>query len=122
MVLAVVDDLMFSSKIRAVAERTGAVVRFARSKETALAEAHATPPRLVIIDLDRETTDPMGTIAAFKADATLQKVRLVGYVSHVQTERIAEAREAGCDTVLARSAFVNMLVELLTGALVPPSR
>jgi PleD family two-component response regulator len=120
MVLAVVDDLMFSSKIRSVAERTGAEVRFVRSKDAALIEARATAPQVVIIDLDREKTDPIGTIAAFKADAALHTIRLVGYVSHVQAGRIAEAREAGCDTVLARSAFVNMLAELLTGETAPP--
>jgi len=119
MVLAVVDDLMFSSKIRAVAERTGAAVRFARSREAALAEARSAAPRVVIIDLDRDALDPIGTIAAFKSDPALRTIRLVGYVSHVQAGRIAEAREAGCDSVLARSAFVNTLAELLAGAMEP---
>jgi len=120
MVLAVVDDLMFSSRIRAVAERTGAVVKFTRSKEAALAVARADAPALVIIDLDREATDPVGTIGAFKSDVTLRTIRLIGFVRHTNTGRIAEAREAGCDTVLARSAFVETLAELLTGA--PESR
>jgi CheY-like chemotaxis protein len=115
MVLAVVDDLMFSSRIRAVAERTGAAVRFAKSKEGALAEARTLAPALVMIDLDRAPLDPMGTIAAFKSDPALRAIRLVGYVSHVHAERISEARAAGCDTVLARSAFVNALPALLSG-------
>ena len=119
MVLAVVDDLMFSSKIRAVAERTGATVRFARSMGAALADARGEAPALVIVDLDRESIQPVGTIAAFKADPALRTIRLVGYVSHVNAGRIAEARDAGCDTVLARSAFVNALPGLLAGAAEP---
>jgi PleD family two-component response regulator len=115
MVLAVVDDLMFSSKIRAVAERTGSAIRFARSKDAALADARASAPALVIVDLDRDPIDPIGTVAAFKADPALRGIRLVGYVSHVHAARIADARAAGCDTVLARSAFVNALPVLLAG-------
>jgi hypothetical protein len=40
----------------------------------------------------------------------------LGYVSHVQTETINLARQAGVDQVLARSAFVEQLGGILTRA------
>jgi hypothetical protein len=58
--------------------------------------------------------DPIGTIAALKADATLSGVATLGFVSHVDSEIIAAARAAGIDEVLARSAFVARLGEILT--------
>ncbi len=39
---------------------------------------------------------------------------VVGFVSHVDTETITAARAAGIDRILARSAFVAQLPNLLT--------
>jgi hypothetical protein len=43
-------------------------------------------------------------------------IRTVGYVSHVDTGTIDAARAAGIDQVLARSAFVAQLGDILTTA------
>jgi len=43
-------------------------------------------------------------------------VPTVGFVSHVQANLIADARRAGVDQVLARSAFVTQLPQLLQGS------
>jgi CheY-like chemotaxis protein len=121
MVLAVVDDLLFSSKIRAVAERIGAPVRFVRTREAVPGEVLAAKPRLVIFDLDRAPLDPIGAIGALKADPATRGVRLIGFVSHVHADLIAAARAAGVDAVLARSAFVAALPELLAGTAPAPT-
>ena len=113
MVLAVVDDLLFSSKIRAVAERTGRPTTFVRSRSAVLPEIRSKRPDLVIIDLDRATLEPMGVIGDIKAQPDLGDLRVIGFVSHVNADLIAAARDAGIDLVLARSAFVTRLPELL---------
>jgi hypothetical protein len=48
-----------------------------------------------------------------KADPALEAITTLGYVSHVQTDTIAAARNAGIDQVLARSAFSERLGEIL---------
>ena len=116
MVLAIVDDLMFSSKIRTAADQLGIYVTFARSKDAALAAVREAAPSLVILDLNSSRTDPLGTVATLKADATTVAIRTVGYVSHVQTDVIEAARQAGVDEVMARSAFTARLAEILSGA------
>lgn len=116
MILAIVDDLMFTSKIRTAAAQLGVAVTFARSRETALTEMRAAIPSLVIVDLNSARSDPLGTVAAMKADPALSSVPTVGFVSHVQTDLIAAAREAGMDEVLARSAFTARLPEILQRA------
>lgn len=113
MILAVLDDLMFTSKIRTTAGQLGVDVRFARSADAALAEIRKSPPSLVILDLNNPRTDPLGIVAAVKQDAALTTVRTIGYASHVQTDVIDRARKAGVDTVLARSAFVQNLGDIL---------
>ncbi len=94
MVLAVVDDLMFASKIKSTAAQIGVTVTFARSSEAALTAMRATAPALVIFDLNSPRTDPLGTIAAMKLDAALASIPTVGYASHVQVDVINAARAA----------------------------
>jgi CheY-like chemotaxis protein len=115
MVLAVVDDLMFTSKIKTTARQLGVEVAFARSSDAALTGMRTTPPALVILDLNNSRTDPLGTVAAMKGDPALAAIPTVGFVSHVQTELIDAARAAGVDDVLPRSAFTARLPEILTG-------
>ena len=49
-----------------------------------------------------------------KEDPALASIPTVGYASHVQTDVINAARQAGVGEVLARSAFVQQLAEILT--------
>jgi hypothetical protein len=55
-------------------------------------------------------------IAAMKGEPGLSSIRTLGYVSHVDSETIDRARNAGIDQVLARSAFSEKLGEILTSA------
>ena len=116
MILALVDDLMFMSKIKAAAGQLGVVVTFARSADSALAAMRADAPSLVIFDLNNPRTDPLGTVSAMKRDAALSSIPTLGFASHVQTDVIDAARQAGVDEVLARSAFTMRLAEILTRA------
>lgn len=114
MILAVLDDLMFTSKIRTAASAVGATVEFARSSAAALEKMRERAPSLVIFDLNNPRTDPLGTVAAMKGDPALASMPTLAFVSHVQTELIAAARQAGVDEVLARSAFTMQLGEILS--------
>ena len=113
MVLCVIDDLIFSIKISTAAKSLGASVFFERNAENVLSTVRAKQPSLVIFDLNSAKLRPMNVIAAMKSDADLRNVRTLGYVSHVHTDVIAAARAAGIDEVLARSAFVDRLGEIL---------
>jgi CheY-like chemotaxis protein len=116
MILCVVDDLMFSVKISSAAKAANVPVMFERAPGAVLGRVRDERPSLVIFDLNSSRLAPIETIAAIKSDAELRGTRTMGYVSHVQTGVIAAAREAGCDEVLARSAFSEKLGAILTGA------
>src|SRR5215472_4871365 len=115
MVLALVDDLMFRSKIKSSAAGVGVAVTFAGSRDAALASMRAEPPALVILDLNNPRIDSIGTVGAMKRDAALSSIPTVGFVSHGDAETTAAARAAGVDEVLARSAFTAALPDLLSG-------
>jgi DNA-binding NarL/FixJ family response regulator len=113
MVLVAVDDLLFSSKIRATAKLAGVDIAFARTSQEILDQAHALKPALAIFDLNSAKSDPVTTIAALKNDPALASIRTVGFVSHVHTELIDAARAAGTDDVMPRSAFAARLADIL---------
>jgi CheY-like chemotaxis protein len=108
-VLAVVEDLMFATRIRESAKRAGVSVEFASSAEKALELASA-QPSLAILDLNFHRIQPLSLIAKLKG-----QVPMVAFFSHVQVELRLEAERAGCERVLPRSAFVQNLVDILAG-------
>ena len=116
MIIAAVDDLLFSSKIRSVAKPLGVETVFARTPDAVLAEARARKPALVVLDLDAGRVRPLEALAALRQDAELAGVRVVGFVAHVRADLVSAARAAGANEVMARSAFVNALPDLVAGA------
>jgi len=116
MILAVLDDLLFTSKIKTTANQLGIAVAFARSAENALAEMRKAAPTLVILDLNNPRTNPLQIVAAMKETPALASVPTVGFASHVQVDVINAARAAGVGDVLARSAFTQNLAAILTAA------
>jgi CheY-like chemotaxis protein len=116
MILIVVDDLMFSSRISTAAKAVGAPIRFTRSLDAVLDAARADTPALVILDLNSARSRPLEIVSALKANPHLAGIPTIGFVSHVDTATIEAARQAGIDRVLARSAFVEQLPALLEGS------
>ena len=114
MILCVVDDLMFATKISTAAKALQREVSFVRSPDALLARIRDERPALVIFDLNSAKLRPLEAVAAIKDDADLKSTRTLGYVSHVQSDVIAAARAAGIDEVLARSAFAERLGEILS--------
>lgn len=115
MVVAVVDDLLFSSKIRAVAQAAGAAVTFARSADAAVSAAGNDSTSLVIVDLESRSADAIEIVRSIRTSVRTE-LRIVGYGSHVNVERLKAARDAGCDHAMARSAFVATLPDLLASS------
>jgi CheY-like chemotaxis protein len=113
MMLVVVPDLLFGSKIREAARAAGVDLRFARTPDEILRHAREAAPSLAVFDLDNRATDPIAAIQALKRDPTLAGIRIVGFVSHVRADLVSAARAAGADEVLARSAFVAQLGDIL---------
>ena len=116
MIVCAVDDLLFSVKISTAAKALGVDIYFERSPDGVLRAVGEKQPSLVIFDLNSTRLKPMDAIAAIKGDPQLKGIRTLGYVSHVDSASIEAARQAGIDQVLARSAFVERLGEILTSA------
>ena len=103
-VLAVVSDLFFSVKLTEAAKRAGLALEFVTHSNDVLEKARS-KPSLIIFDLNFETAHPVKLIGELKGDSATKGISLIGYLSHIQVELKQQEQEAGCDMVLARSAF-----------------
>jgi len=111
-VLAVLDDLFFTVKINESAKRAGLPVEFLKSEKDAVEKAKE-HPAVIILDLNCTSVDALQLIRELKSNADTKSVGLIGYLSHIQGELKQQAQSAGCDMVLARSAFSQNLLQIL---------
>jgi DNA-binding NarL/FixJ family response regulator len=110
-IVAFVPDLMDRSKVSAAASGRASFVSRVEDLVTAVDAATAAGGRapLVVVDLGRPgVAELLPLLAALEPRPTV-----VGFGSHVDREQLADARRAGADRVLARSAFFADLAGLL---------
>ncbi len=111
-ILAAVEDLIFLSKIRQTAQLAGVEIETVDLRQ--VHDRLAGPGvRAVIFDLNHRSGSAVEVIRSLKSGGAANNIRLVGFLSHVQADLAAAAREAGCHVVMARSAFSQQLPQLL---------
>ena len=119
-IVAVISDLMFQSRVVEQAKRLGYAASVA---ETAgeLRETLEGDVALVALDLHVSGIDWRRAVSAAKE----RGVPLLAFGRHTEVSLLREAREAGCDRVVARSTLVEELPDLITElaskpAILPP--
>jgi DNA-binding NarL/FixJ family response regulator len=111
-VVALIDDLFFQLKVAETAKQLGIEFKVATNPD-ALFTLLEPPTMLVIVDLNSRN-QPVATIE--RLHATQKELRVVAFLSHVQTELAAQARAAGCLEVMPRSVFTQNLAAILQAA------
>jgi len=111
-VVALMDDLFFQMKLAETAKQLGVEVKVATNGD-ALMDLMSSQPKLVIVDLNSRS-HPIQTIELLRVSR--KDVRVVGFLSHVQTELAAQAQAAGCNEVMPRSVFTQNLAAILSVA------
>lgn len=112
-----IEDLFFLAKIQEVSRKIGVKVEFVKGDgKDALARITDAPenerPGLLVFDLNNNAAKPLTLIP--KVRAKLKKsVSIIGFLSHLQGDLKLKATEAGCDTVMPRSAFSQSLPNLI---------
>jgi PleD family two-component response regulator len=112
-IIAVMDDLFFSSKIREAAKPLGLNIEFVKNADGLIEKLESQKPSLLIFDLNSKICDSAKIIKNLKSSPALRDIPVLGYLSHVQTELKDKAAKAGCDIVLSRSKFSKDLKEIL---------
>jgi CheY-like chemotaxis protein len=107
-IVAAIDDLFFTVQVQGALRKAGAKVVFAQ-QESAILSHVRTKPLAVVVDLNARSFDAIALIRAIRSDLLSHALPILAFVSHVQLERRAAAKEAGANEVVARSALVQTL-------------
>ena len=114
LLLVVSDDLLLPSRIREAAKPLGYAVQTVSSAASAReALQKMPPPRAVLVGLNARRFDPLVFIRDVKADPQTQHLLVLAFAGHVETEKHADAREAGADLVVANSSVALHLPQIL---------
>jgi DNA-binding NarL/FixJ family response regulator len=111
-IVALMDDLFFQMKVAETAKHLGLELKVATNGD-ALIGLLDPVPNLVIVDLNARS-QPLSAIERVRA--AQKDLRVVGFLSHVQRDLAAQAQAAGCNEVMARSAFTQNLSAILSAA------
>lgn len=111
-----IDDLFFQAKIQETAKKLGVKVEFVKGEKDTVLRILDAPevakPTLLVFDLNNLNAKPMTLIPKFKGKFK-KATSIVGFLNHLQGDLKMKAVEAGCDTVMPRSAFSQSLPNLL---------
>jgi CheY-like chemotaxis protein len=102
------DDLLFSSRITGEARNLNLVVKTARSVEILKKIVGPEDPACVFVDLSNPGL-VLVDLMAWLRQSFSKMPRVVAYGSHVEAATLHSAREAGCDEVMPRSKFVEVM-------------
>jgi hypothetical protein len=108
-VVYLVQDLLFTSKIRETCSQLGHEAKGAPTA-AALVEA-AREAKMVIVDLRHRAA--LEALDALKS-AALAEVTVVGFIDHEKVDLMEAARAKGCREVMAKGQFSSELPRLLT--------
>ncbi|MBI4537526.1 MAG: response regulator [candidate division NC10 bacterium] len=112
-VVAVTDDLFIGARILETARRLRVPLTLLGWGEDLPERFRRLAPALALLDLTADSAEALQIIRRLKDDPASGRIVLVGFLPHVLQDRKLAAEAAGCDRVLARSAFSSQLPDLL---------
>lgn len=111
-ILALTPDLFFSTRIRSALERAGHGVRIVEEAEEAADAAEEMNPDLVILDIGAAGVWAWEEILR-ELQAAHPSLPVLAYGSHMNVEATRQAQALGAARVVAKSEFVNNMLNLV---------
>jgi DNA-binding response OmpR family regulator len=111
-VLLLSGDLAVLARVEGAARRAGEAVRQVANGAQATGICQSENVRLVVVDLSTPGLEIAAVIRQLRSEPSSGS-RVIAFGPHVHEQRLAEAREAGCDLVVTRGQFFSQLDSLL---------
>jgi CheY-like chemotaxis protein len=108
------SDLAVLSRVEGAAMRLGQTVRSAAGESLAVDLCEGEDANTLVVDLSMSSLDVASLVSQLKASKGLG-TRVIAFGPHVHEQRLAAAREAGCDLVVSRGQFFSQLEAILKG-------
>ena len=101
--LLITSDLMLSSQATGAATRAGCELRVLPNVGAALKVMAEQSVGLAVLDLGTPGNDPERVVPQLRQAS--KEVAVVAFGPHVHKQRLAAARDAGCEMVISRGQF-----------------
>ena len=111
-VLALVPDLLFGSKVKAMLESAGHEVEMAQSETDVWDQIAGSD--VLVVDLTTDDVDGTTLIDTLRSGGEANNVKALAFYSHVDVDVKREAEAAGFDLVVPRSRMAREGAELVT--------
>jgi CheY-like chemotaxis protein len=110
-------DVTVISRVEGAANQAGESVRAFASASQAVAHCDWEQAKLLIVDLATlgDVDVNVKTLLDKLEQITSPRPRVVAFGPHVHEERLAAARESGCDEVVSRGEFFARINSILQG-------
>jgi CheY-like chemotaxis protein len=103
--------------LRLSLEHEGFDVVVAANGAEAITRAQELLPDLVVMDLSMPVCDGVDAARALKGDARTATIPVIGHTGHILPERLARARDAGCDTFVRKPVRTTAMAEKIRAML-----
>ena len=110
-VTALVPDLLFGSKVRAMLEGAGLEVELVASEPETWDKVAGID--VLVVDLTSDEVDGVVIVDTLRSGGELHGVRTLGFYAHVDQETRRRANEVGFDLVVPRSRMAREGAELV---------
>lgn len=111
-VLLLTGDLTVMSRVEGAASRVAAKLRAVAGASQAIDCCVSEPIKFLIIDLSTPSLNVKSLVDQLKA-LTQNRPHIIAFGPHVHEQRLAAAREAGCDEVVSRGQFFAQVDAML---------
>lgn len=108
------SDLAVLSRVEGAASRLGQRVRSAAGESLAVELCEGEDVNTLVVDLSTSSLDVASLVTQLKSSDG-SGTRMIAFGPHVHEQRLAAAREAGCDLVVSRGQFFSQLETILKG-------
>ncbi len=115
LILLLIDDLIFVSKVSIAAKDIGTETRVLTKSDLDDIERLVGIADLILVDLNAEHLKPLEFIRNVSNLPTSRDTRIVCFVSHINNDLMNVAKQFKGVTVLTRSQFVDQLKGILEG-------
>lgn len=109
--VAILDDLLFTAKIRETARIIGVELTVVRDPSVL---HQGPPPALLLLDLNSRKVDPFAALDVVRQRGDEGKsVRAIAFAASIDKALIQRAKDAGVDSILDRGQLTEQLPEIL---------
>jgi len=113
LILVVASEANVGEEVEKAAQTEGTDCLILCEEAPIQAALQETTPEAIFIDLSTFTLDAPAIIQDLKGNTATRKIPIVAFANQIRADLLQDAKEAGADLILPRSAFNQQLPELI---------